>query len=83
MLTVHPALPRFWDVAKLAMAAGAVDGLLDAGRQAVVHFGDERADASGVAGPFVGADLGQVGGGGVVDSVGIEAGIVAIVSKYI
>ena len=60
-----------------------VDGLLDARRQTVVHFGDERADAAGVAGPFVGADLGKVGGGGVVDDVGIKAGVGAVVSKYI
>ena len=83
MPTGHLKLPRFRDVAKLVMVAGAVDGLLDARRQTVVHFGDERADAAGVAGPFVGADLGQVGGGGVVDDVGIKAGVGAVVSKYI
>lgn len=53
------------------------------GAQTVVHFGDECADAVGVAGLFVGADLGQAGGGGVVDGVGIKVGVGEAVSKYI
>ena len=52
----------------------AVDGLLDARRQAVVHFRDERADTAGVAGPLVGTDFGQICGGGAIDGIGIKAG---------
>ena len=52
------------------MVAGAVDGLLDARRQAVVHF----RDAAGVAGPLVGTDFGQICGGGAIDGIGIKAG---------
>ena len=68
----HTAFPWVRDVAELAMVAGVVDGLLDAGRQAVVHFGDERADATGVAGPLVTADGRQVRGGSAVDGFRVE-----------
>ena len=70
----HAALPRFGNVTEFAMVAGAVDGLLDARRQAVVHFRDERADTAGVAGPLVGTDFGQICGGGAIDGIGIKAG---------
>ena len=68
----HTAFPWVGDVAELAMVAGVVDGLLDARRQAVVHFGDERADATGVAGPLVAADGRQVRGGSAVDGFRVE-----------
>ena len=70
----HALFPGFGNVAEFAMVAGVVDGFLDAGSQAVVHFGDERADAAGVACPLVGADCGKIGCGGVVDGVGVKAG---------